>query len=226
MPAASILRSFRDIKRELLRAPPVLTAAQIRFIQSPAFTRSTDWARLRYDFMRDHDGRCQCCGHGTPDGKKINVDHIFPRKTHPQFALTYANLQMLCSACNRGKGNRDRTDWRFRRPNQSGSPQPEIPPCPVCQAPMRLRSGARGAFWGCSRFPDCRGTRPATSDAAPAAGRRNSRRRMTPNAIRYREIMAHNGRRQARRARRRPGKSPPAEAESPPIPAHDGRYSG
>lgn len=40
------------------------------------------------------------------------------------------------------------------------------PACPVCKAPMQLRKASRGAsagqaFWGCSRFPACRGTRPA-----------------------------------------------------------------
>jgi restriction system protein len=40
------------------------------------------------------------------------------------------------------------------------------PVCPVCKAPMQLRKASRGAsagqaFWGCSRFPTCRGTRPA-----------------------------------------------------------------
>ena len=164
-----ILRSFDDTERELLRSPPVLTTEQIEFIKSPAFTRSAEWARLRYDFLRDHDARCQCCGRGQADGRKINVDHIHPRRSHPQFALTYANLQVLCSTCNKGKGNRDRTDWRFRRQNPRAAPQePDIPPCPVCQAPMQRRSGARGAFWGCPRFPECRGTRPAKPDAAPA----------------------------------------------------------
>jgi hypothetical protein len=166
MPIAPILRSFRDIKRELLRAPPVLTAKQIGFIQSPAFIRSAEWARLRYDFLRDHEAQCQCCGRGPANGRKINVDHIHPRRSHPQFALTYANLQVLCSTCNKGKGNRDRTDWRYRQQNPRAAPEPDQPPCPICQAPMQRRSGARGAFWGCSRFPKCRGTRPAKSDAA------------------------------------------------------------
>jgi 5-methylcytosine-specific restriction endonuclease McrA len=168
-----ILRCFHDIKRELLRAPPVLTAERIGFIQSPAFTRADEWARLRYDFLRDHEARCQCCGRGQ--GRKINVDHIYPRRSHPQFALTYANLQVLCSTCNKGKGNRDRTDWRFRRKNPPAPKEPEIPPCPACHTPMKLRSSARGAFWGCSRFPDCRGTRPAKTDA-PRAGRGPRRR--------------------------------------------------
>lgn len=34
------------------------------------------------------------------------------------------------------------------------------PCCPACGAPMRTRDGgARGPFWGCVRFPSCRGTR-------------------------------------------------------------------
>jgi restriction system protein len=40
------------------------------------------------------------------------------------------------------------------------------PACPVCEAPMQLRKASRGtnagqSFWGCSRYPTCRGTRPA-----------------------------------------------------------------
>lgn len=33
------------------------------------------------------------------------------------------------------------------------------PTCPRCSAPMRKRSGRFGQFWGCSRYPRCRGTR-------------------------------------------------------------------
>ena len=156
-----LLRIIRDVERELLRAPVPLTDQQIQFIQSPTFTRSSnEWARLRYDFMRDHAGLCQCCGRGAANRLKLNVDHIFPRKTHPQFALTYANLQMLCGDCNKGKGNRDRTDWRFRRPTPRPAPAAYPPACPACEAPMLRRKGPRGAFWGCTRYPTCRTTRP------------------------------------------------------------------
>lgn len=39
------------------------------------------------------------------------------------------------------------------------------PECPVCRAPMQRRIARKGAnagadFWGCTRFPTCRGTRP------------------------------------------------------------------
>ena len=38
--------------------------------------------------------------------------------------------------------------------------------CPICNSPMALRTAKRGknagqSFWGCSRYPECRGTRPA-----------------------------------------------------------------
>lgn len=31
------------------------------------------------------------------------------------------------------------------------------PKCPECGSPMRQRKGANGPFWGCSRYPDCKG---------------------------------------------------------------------
>ena len=43
---------------------------------------------------------------------------------------------------------------------------PTLPACPVCSRSMALRKArkgpnAGGAFWGCTSFPGCRGTRPA-----------------------------------------------------------------
>jgi DNA topoisomerase-3 len=34
------------------------------------------------------------------------------------------------------------------------------PACPQCEKPMRRRKSAKGDFWGCSTFPECKGTRP------------------------------------------------------------------
>jgi DNA-binding helix-hairpin-helix protein with protein kinase domain len=42
-------------------------------------------------------------------------------------------------------------------PRPSGSHG--VPNCPQCGAQMRRRSGRYGSFWGCSRYPQCRGTR-------------------------------------------------------------------
>ncbi|KXU38357.1 DNA topoisomerase III [Ventosimonas gracilis] len=43
---------------------------------------------------------------------------------------------------------------------------PESPACPLCQAAMRQRSGKNGAFWSCTRYPDCKGTLPVDSGKA------------------------------------------------------------
>ena len=58
------------------------------------------------------------------------------------------------------------------------------PPCPECNSPMKIRTAGRGPnagnqFWGCSRYPACRGTRDigpadASEQAAPAAQARNA----------------------------------------------------
>jgi hypothetical protein len=90
-----------------------------------------------------------------------------PRRTHPEYALSYANLQVLCGLCNRGKGNRDRTDWRFRPSDvTASSPDATVAPCELCRAPMRLREGQRGRFWGCARYPQCRATKPLSRESA------------------------------------------------------------
>jgi len=39
--------------------------------------------------------------------------------------------------------------------------QAPTPDCPWCGNPMRRRKSAKGDFWGCSTFPECKGTRPA-----------------------------------------------------------------
>lgn len=33
-------------------------------------------------------------------------------------------------------------------------------PCSACKKPLRLRTSARGPFWGCSGYPDCKESRP------------------------------------------------------------------
>lgn len=39
-----------------------------------------------------------------------------------------------------------------------GSRVGESYPCPKCGAELRIRKSAKGQFWGCSKFPDCKGT--------------------------------------------------------------------
>ena len=43
---------------------------------------------------------------------------------------------------------------------RKGQKTADAPACPQCGKPMRWRKSAKGGFWGCSAFPDCKGTRP------------------------------------------------------------------
>ncbi len=44
--------------------------------------------------------------------------------------------------------------------------EPDSPSCPQCSRPMRRRHSVKGEFWGCSDYPDCKGTRPIQADEA------------------------------------------------------------
>ncbi len=88
-----------------------------RFAQKDDFLFAYEWRRLRMEVIKERGTRCECCGHSPSDGVTVlNVDHIKPRKLHPELALDKANLQILCDACNHGKGNWDQTDWRHTVP--------------------------------------------------------------------------------------------------------------
>lgn len=60
---------------------------------------------------------------------------------------------------------------KARAPTPTWAPEPvaptaTTPSCPQCRAPMVMRTATRGAnagsrFWGCSRYPACKGTRQA-----------------------------------------------------------------
>jgi DNA topoisomerase III len=50
--------------------------------------------------------------------------------------------------------------------------QPEGPACPLCGAVTRQRRGKHGAFWACSRYPECKGTQPLKQAKPRARGRR------------------------------------------------------
>ncbi|SFR77739.1 DNA topoisomerase-3 [Marinobacter daqiaonensis] len=56
-----------------------------------------------------------------------------------------------------------------RHPAPTGEADSGSVHCPKCRAPMRIREGKFGRFHACSRFPDCKGTRPI-EEVAPEDG--------------------------------------------------------
>jgi hypothetical protein len=104
MPAAPAPRGRQaKAQRRAVRLPDVAETD---------FLLTYEWRRLRMEVIKERGARCECCGATPRDGIRINVDHIRPRRLHPALALDKANLQVLCEACNHGKGNWDQTDWR------------------------------------------------------------------------------------------------------------------
>lgn len=81
--------------------------------QSDEFYSSRQWLDLRYQVIRASKGCCSCCGARPTSENPIHVDHILSRSKHPELALTFSNLQVLCKKCNLGKGAIDETDWRW-----------------------------------------------------------------------------------------------------------------
>lgn len=90
------------------------TPPKYKFVDplSPDFLTSYAWTTLRMQALKKYGAVCMCCGDSPANGAVMNVDHIKPRKHFPNLALDINNLQILCSMCNKGKGNWDSTDWR------------------------------------------------------------------------------------------------------------------
>ena len=116
--AAVTDRRFSTIREVAAHINPVafkVTKPQKSTNSVAKFYRSPEWRRVRYDALAANDGRCELCGISKHDGAVLNVDHIKPLRHNWEKRLDPDNLQVLCGACNHGKGNRDTTDWRAPR---------------------------------------------------------------------------------------------------------------
>lgn len=104
----------KKVKEKKVKKPKVYapTFKVTKDVTGDDFLMTFEWRKVRMIALKKHGARCQCCGASPADGVRINVDHIKPRKTHPELALDVNNLQVLCGECNHGKGNWDNTDWR------------------------------------------------------------------------------------------------------------------
>jgi len=96
---------------KLLRLSSNEIAAQIR-TQSDGFTLSKEWRDLRLKAADLYGTACAKCGAGQTRQKRVNFDHIKPRKFFPELALDIGNLQPLCPRCNKNKGNGPAVDYR------------------------------------------------------------------------------------------------------------------
>lgn len=106
--------TFTESYNKIVEALPSASRFSTEWLQSTEFLKSLEWKRARYAALLDSKGACLCCGQTVKSHNAILcVDHIKPRKTHPELALSIGNLQVLCEKCNAGKGNITEDDWRY-----------------------------------------------------------------------------------------------------------------
>lgn len=59
-----------------------------------------------------------------------------------------------------GGGFSERLHTRRLAAREGQRAKEPAPECPQCRQPMRRRKSAKGEFWGCTAYPDCKGTKP------------------------------------------------------------------
>ena len=67
------------------------------------FYVSPEWKALRLQCLKRDRYRCRKCGRLVAGKGQSRVDHVLPRKTHPELSLVLGNLQTLCAACDNRK---------------------------------------------------------------------------------------------------------------------------
>lgn len=79
--------------------------------------RKQRWKALRLKALRRDKWRCKECG----ARRRLEVDHIKSRRTHPELAWELSNLQVLCASCHtrktrkeygRGEVSPERKKWQ------------------------------------------------------------------------------------------------------------------
>ena len=91
---------------------------------SGAFIASPEWRAVRAEAVKRYGVTCCKCGRPQTRTRRVNFDHIKPRKFYPELALDINNLQPLCGPCNKAKGNGPAVDYRTpAAPEQAETPQ-------------------------------------------------------------------------------------------------------
>ncbi len=115
-----------------------------------------EWRKLRWAVLRRDAFRCVVCGRDVSGSGPARVDHIRPRRIHPQLALEPSNCRAPCAAhdnqAHREKGSRAPDDFdggRVERCRDCG-----VDGCRSRQDPLGRRTG--GGFQNPPRPPSNR----------------------------------------------------------------------
>ena len=104
--------------------------------------------KIRFAVYDRDNHRCIRCG----AKQDLEIDHVFPISKGGKTTLN--NLQTLCRNCNMKKSNTIESNYNL----PSNVLYDRVLTCKICNAPLTLRKGIYGKFYGCSNFPKCKFT--------------------------------------------------------------------
>jgi 5-methylcytosine-specific restriction endonuclease McrA len=104
--------------------------------------------KVRFAVYNRDGNRCRRCGSPCD----LEVDHIYPISKGGK--SNFNNLQTLCHTCNALKSNK----VEYGAANQNAYYRGQGHTCARCGAPLVLRKGKNGEFYGCSNYPKCKYT--------------------------------------------------------------------
>lgn len=102
--------------------------------------------KMRFAIYKRDGYRCKKCGKATDD---LEIDHIFPIAKGGK--SNFENLQTLCHRCNALKSDTVEANAIYPRAKYNGINEN----CPICGAPLTLKKGKYGSFYGCFNYPKC-----------------------------------------------------------------------
>lgn len=97
-----ILPNFNSLGDRPGRADEELVRLPAKVVENK--TKRAIPLAMRYQVLKRDGFKCVACGHGVPEGAKLQLDHKRPFSLGGLTELS--NLQTLCDACNLSKSNR------------------------------------------------------------------------------------------------------------------------
>jgi NAD(P)-dependent dehydrogenase (short-subunit alcohol dehydrogenase family) len=108
---------------------------------------------------------CFDCGSALAEAEVEYEDRKDPAV---DVGFEFAESEKLAAAriAERERSRKNSTDSTDR--TDPTAPPAKAPDCPLCRKPMALSTARKGSqagsqFWGCSAYPDCKGSRPQNS---------------------------------------------------------------
>jgi len=165
-------RFYGPFKENLERAHEEMMHAKAEVEPAPKEYRcETCGADLVYRFGKNGRflscSRYPDCSYACPidrEGRPRKAEYVnvrCPKTGRPMIRKTGRFGPFLATDLREGETNDDGMILNIDKKGFVTAPSPppletELP-CPTCEAPLNLRSGVRGPWLGCSRFPKCRG---------------------------------------------------------------------